>query len=310
MTTVAVFLTVYNHERFLADAVSSVLKQTFDDLALFILDDCSTDRSPDIARDFARQDSRVQFIAGAENIGKARLLNKHLPAATSKYIALLDSDDYWLPDKLEEQVTLLENAPQVGLVYADGILVDSRPPAERATGNGWPANVDGKRFSQIHRRPSQRSGDLFQELLAGNFIFYSSALMHRSCLAGVQFCETIRRSMDWYFFIDMSRQCDFAYIDEPLAAYRIHGNNLQNQVAGSEEMTHPRRFVLETYGAEMSRPVKAHHLKHLGREYQRLGDYKTGLSYLKQSLLLNPFDARLWGYILRGLIGQFEYAAV
>ena len=301
-TLVSVLITSFNHGQYLGMAIESVLRQDLDDFTLFILDDSSADNSPDIARQYERQDARIKFIACSQNAGKAHLLNEQLPRCNSKYIALLDSDDYWLPGKLRKQVSLLESSPETGVVYADGIVVDNRSPATRESANSaWSADVNGKLFGQIHRAPARREGWVFQELLCGNFLFYSSAVIRRSCLSSIRFREELRRSIDWYFFIDLAQVCPFAYIDEPLAAYRVHGQHLQELVAGTDEMAQPRRFVLETYGQFMPRRVRAQHLGHLGNEHERLGNHRLSLTYLAQSLLLNPFDAHTWGYAIRAI---------
>lgn len=309
MAIVTVLMTSYNHEDYLAEAIESVLGQTFGDLELLILDDCSTDGSPEIARQYERQDSRVTFIPRSKNEGKAHILNEQLPRCDSEYVALLDSDDYWLPNKLHKQLALFESSPTTGVVYAEGVLVDSRSPEARLPGkSAWSADVDGKLFSDIHNVPAKRNGDLFQELLKASFIFFSSAMVRRDYLRKVRFREdrVIWRSDDWYFFIDLARLCEFAYLEEPLAAYRIHGHNRQDLVAGTDEMAQPRRFVLETYGQFMPRRVKAEHLKHLGNEYHRLGNYLMSLAYLKRSLLLNPLDAHTWGYAIRAMTHGHE----
>jgi len=107
---VSVIMPVYNAERYLAEAVDSVLSQTYRSLELIIIDDCSKDNSLEIARSYAQRDARVRVIAGEKNQGVARVRNRGIQEAGGEYIALLDSDDAWREDKLERQVKLIGSA--------------------------------------------------------------------------------------------------------------------------------------------------------------------------------------------------------
>ena len=98
---VSVLLSVHNHENYVGQAIESVLRQTFQDWELIIIDDCSQDRSPDVARQY--QDERIQFYRSEENKGAILTFNELLKKAAGEYIASLDSDDVWYDNKLEEQ---------------------------------------------------------------------------------------------------------------------------------------------------------------------------------------------------------------
>lgn len=106
---VSVIIPVYNAEKYLEEAVDSVLSQTYRDLELIIIDDCSKDNSLEIARSYEQSDARVRVIAGEKNQGVARVRNRGVQEARGEYIALLDSDDVWRKDKLERQLRLIES---------------------------------------------------------------------------------------------------------------------------------------------------------------------------------------------------------
>lgn len=105
---VSVIMPVYNAEKYLGEAVTSVLNQTYRNLELIIIDDCSKDKSLKIAHSYAQNDARVRVIIGETNQGVARVRNRGIQEARGEYIALLDSDDVWREDKLERQVRLIE----------------------------------------------------------------------------------------------------------------------------------------------------------------------------------------------------------
>jgi glycosyltransferase involved in cell wall biosynthesis len=94
---------VHNSEQFLKRSISSVIAQSYDEWELIICDDCSTDKSLDILRDFSKN-PRIQIIQNENNLGPAKSRNKAIDRANGRYIAFLDSDDYWLKDKLKTQI--------------------------------------------------------------------------------------------------------------------------------------------------------------------------------------------------------------
>ena len=117
---VSVTIPFYNRERYLSDAIESVLAQTYPHWELFLVDDGSSDRSTEIARSYeARIPSKIHFLEHPEHIncGVTRTRNLGASASHGEYLAFLDSDDAWLPHKLEHQVAVMEAYPQAGLSY-------------------------------------------------------------------------------------------------------------------------------------------------------------------------------------------------
>ena len=118
--TVSVVIIFHNSERFLEEAVQSVLAQTYSAWELLLVDDGSTDSSSAIARSFQqRYPEKIRYLehAGHQNRGMSASRNYGIRTARGRCIALLDSDDVWSPEKLEREVTLLENHPDVGMLY-------------------------------------------------------------------------------------------------------------------------------------------------------------------------------------------------
>jgi teichuronic acid biosynthesis glycosyltransferase TuaG len=115
----------YNAEKFITETVNSVLNQTFTDFEILILDDCSTDNTYDIITKLAEKDNRIKVFKSEKNMGVARIRNKGLSMAKGKWIALLDSDDIWLPEKLERQIELGEKQ-NADLVYCSYGMVNER----------------------------------------------------------------------------------------------------------------------------------------------------------------------------------------
>lgn len=120
--TISVILPVYNGEKYIADAVKSVLNQTFTDFELIVLNDGSTDTSLSIIEEF--KDKRI-VVVNQENQGLARTLNNGLRIAKGKYIARMDADDICLPNRFEEQIKHLEENPEVKLLGSAVMLIDA-----------------------------------------------------------------------------------------------------------------------------------------------------------------------------------------
>ncbi len=100
---------LYNSAQYIDDAIRSVVSQTFRDWEYLIVDDCSTDEGPEIAEAYCRTDSRIRLIRLSENSGAGICRNRGIEESRGRYIAFLDSDDLWLPDKLEIQLSVMKN---------------------------------------------------------------------------------------------------------------------------------------------------------------------------------------------------------
>ena len=130
MPKVSVITPAYNAEPFLEATVSSVQNQTFSDWEMIIVDDCSTDSTYMLAQRLAKSDARIRVLQNDKNSGVAVTRNRALDAAQGEYIAFLDADDLWLPDKLEQQIRFMETG-QFVLTYTDYQKFDSATGTRR-----------------------------------------------------------------------------------------------------------------------------------------------------------------------------------
>ena len=120
---VSIVMPAYNSEKYIEDAVQSVQRQTVDSWELIIVDDCSTDSTAAIASNLASEDDRIHLYRNPSNKGAAESRNAGLRLCTGKYVALLDSDDLWLPNKLERQIVRLEKTG-ADIVYCSYAIID------------------------------------------------------------------------------------------------------------------------------------------------------------------------------------------
>ncbi|GAH74960.1 unnamed protein product, partial [marine sediment metagenome] len=161
--TVSVIIPTYNRAYLIGRAIQSVLNQTYQDFEIIVVDDGSTDDTEEIVRSF--KDKRIGYVRHEKNKGAAAARNTGIKAAKSEYIAFQDSDDEWLPEKLEKQMKVFENAPpEVGVVYTDFL---------RIKGN--------KKIHIPFSWVTQKEGNIHKELLKGNFVTTQSVVIRKKC---------------------------------------------------------------------------------------------------------------------------------
>lgn len=208
---VTVVMPVFNGERWLADAVQSVLGQTVREIELVAVDDGSTDKSGAILKRFAATDERVRLAGDAKtNLGISAALNTGWRLARSPYIARLDADDIALPDRMARQIAFLDAHPTVAAVGGAVVIIDD----------------SGRRGSIIRYPTSSRS--------------IRSRLPHRNCFAHP--AVTIRRSAlervggyridhveDYDLWLRLSEGDDLANLREPVILYRQHRDQVSLQ---------------------------------------------------------------------------------
>jgi glycosyltransferase involved in cell wall biosynthesis len=211
---VSVIMAVYNEEAFLAEAIESVLAQDFTDFEVIVSDDGSTDRTVEIACEFAtREPERIRVITGEKNQGKPFALNRALAVRRGELIAWLDGDDVMLAGKLQRQVAALQADPDAAGCSHDAEIFDSG--SGRALGS----------FSQVMNGAPLRSGGI-ELWFDPTYRMLPSATMIRSalCPAG-GFEERLKYTNDWLFDIEVFRHGRCIAIDDVLVRYRRHGDN-------------------------------------------------------------------------------------
>lgn len=268
-------LITYNHERFIAKAIESVLEQKTDFVyRLTIGDDCSTDNTKAIIRDYAQQyPDRIQVLLASEHRGierKDRVSIEVLRLNTSKYVALLDGDDYWTdPHKLQKQVDFLESHPECTMCFHNTMIFYE----------------DGSQEPTTFCPPNQKVISTLEDLLSGNFIQSCSILFRRGLFGEFPDWFYTSKMGDWPIHIMNARHGNIGYIDEVMGAYRIHRGGLwslqkrTHQIVESiSVLDHINAYLDFKYEKEI-RTTKAKWYQELVEEYCRQSDWlHAGLS--------------------------------
>lgn len=204
MTKVSVLMSVHNGERFVRDAVLSLLAQTYHDFELLIVDDASTDGTHNILEELAAQDQRIRVLTNSTNLGLTRSLNVALRETNSELVARMDADDIALPHRLEKQVTFLESHPGVGIVGT------------------WYQFIDGAGRIVGEQHPPIQDAELHRALIRSNPFLHSSVMLRWDLLDHVHgYDERCRRAQDYDLWMRCAPLTKLANLPEVLLQKRF-----------------------------------------------------------------------------------------
>ena len=202
---VSILMGVYNEERFLEDAIESILGQTYQHFEFIVVDDDSTDDSRSIARSF--DDPRITLLENDENRGLTASLNRALEAATGTYVARQDADDCSEPDRLARQVAFLEEHEEVAVVGSGAYLIDHA------------GTVIDRRVGYC--RPK------FDEFLEKSHLVHGSILARHTVLEELDgYDEFFRYGQDYDLWLRLSKRYPVANVSDPLYRLRVHDDSV------------------------------------------------------------------------------------
>jgi len=210
---VSVIIPTYNRALLLQKAIQSVLNQTFQDFEIIVVNNYSIDNTIEVVRSF--NDKRIKIINIRNEGIIARSRNSGLKESQGNYIAFLDSDDLWLPEKLDKQVELLDSNKKLGLVYSDNYVIDS---------NG---NLKKKSFLPC----AMFRGNVFKELLHRNFIALLTVIIRKEVLNKVgMFDPKYKIAQDYDLFLRIAEYYPVDFVEQPLAKYRVHAEGVSKNI--------------------------------------------------------------------------------
>ncbi|MFQ5964188.1 MAG: glycosyltransferase family 2 protein [Candidatus Scalinduaceae bacterium] len=266
MPRVSVIIPAYNVERYIGETLDSVLVQTYSDFEVIVVDDGSNDRTAFIIKKYQKKNPEKVRLIQKENAGPARARNVGIKASTGEYIAFVDADDLWLPEKLEKQVSYFEKQPpQVGMVYTNAKKFDQQ--------GIWTLP---KRY-----RKKRVEGWIYKDLLRENMIPNQSVMVRKRCFEKVGlFEESLDIIEDHDMWLRVAMKYEIAFLNEVLSLYREHS---QGRSKGVEKTMKRAIGVMDKHlkmalgNIELEDTIK--------RSFsQRL--YEFGYFYLKEGRML------------------------
>lgn len=196
---VSIITPSYNSSRFISDMIESVMRQTYTNWELLITDDCSTDNSCEIINEYVKIDSRIRLFILEENSGAGIARNNSIRHAQGRFMAFLDSDDMWMPEKLQRQLSYMIKY-SYKLTYTSYMLIDE---LDAITG----IVVSPRKQSFFANKCDDKVG-------------FSTAIYDVASI-GKKYLPAIRKRQDWGLIMDILREVKMAYgLKEPLGYYR------------------------------------------------------------------------------------------
>lgn len=238
---IAVIIPCYNARNTISKTLDSVLSQTFDRFKIYIVNDGSTDDTPDILSQYQKKHPEKIHVISQQNQGQAIARNAGIQTSTQTYIAFIDSDDLWHPEKLAGQIALFKKDKNAGMCYTPGVKIDEQD----------------KEIGIIPVNPLYQ-GRCFQHLIHSNNIVASSVMVKRSVLDHVGIFDTrFKACENWDLWLRIVQAFSICYLDEPLTYYRIHSGNMSQN---SDKIYENRRKVLEKHLLNSQDKTKPEHL--------------------------------------------------
>jgi len=267
--TVSVLIPTYNRATIITKAIDSALAQTYQSVEIVVVDDGSTDHTREVIAGYG---DKIVYVY-QENRGIAGARNTGFRHCSGAYIAFLDSDDYWLPEKLSRQMELFRQHPEYGMVACQCASID-------AQGNFRKKNRPGA------------SGWILEALFYKNFIRTSAAVVTRHCIETVgYFDESLRECEEYDLWLRIAARFPIGFINEPLAVYTDNPAGVStDSLAGR---LHRLRVLEKQYLQERIAPHLysrriADTCHYIGRHYGERGNFAEALQYLRRAQRLSP----------------------
>lgn len=260
---VSVVIPVYNVEKYVSQCIKSVLEQTYESLEIIVVNDASPDNSMALVSKF--DDPRIKVV-NQENRGLAGARNTGIREATGKYVALLDSDDFWQRNKIQKHVHQLESMQDIGVSFSASMFV----------------NEDGNETGRL-QKPLRSDGFTPQHIFCRNPIGNGSAPVIRKSIFDAICFQTDETVYDQYFNermrqsediecwvrIALKTKCAFGYIDQPLTYYRLNGGglsaNVDKQLASWEYFVDQLNVYAPDFATQHAALARAYQYRYLAR---------------------------------------------
>lgn len=279
-TTISIIMATYNRGKLIAEAINSVYAQNYPNLQLIVVDDGSTDNTIEVVKPWLERDDFI-FLQQA-NQGQPAAQNLALTRANGEFICFIDSDNIWLPGKIERQLAFMLEHPEVDILYGDLITID---------GNG--------QETSRHNMP-RYSGHIYRELLKDNCVSGNTAMIRRHCIDRYgPFDPSVRVAADFEMWLRYSPHCQFHYLPEFFAKYRV----FPDQVSSDKE----RRFnsvktsMAKFFGANKNLLSSTEQNKIWAAFYARWAYYRAAGGKLKlaiaaaaKSIFIYPWQKAGW----------------
>lgn len=291
MAKISVIIPAYNCAGLISRTIQSVRNQTFQDWELIVVDDGSTDNTRDVVLSFQKNDPRIKYLNQPNSGAPASPKNNGIRNATGDYIAFLDHDDEWLPEKLEKHVSVFEKFPKTGLVASNAMIVNE-------------ANGQKKEYKM------PQNSDIICSLLERNVVFCSSGATVKKDVfdqAGL-FDENFKLGDDWDMWIRIAKKFNFRFINEPLYNFYRHDKTVTSRIKMATKIKDYEYGLAKHIDLYKQHPKQfSSRLLNIGRTCYMAGENKKAITFFARSILANPLKGKAYVNLFFGLLGPRCY---
>ncbi|RJP31666.1 MAG: glycosyltransferase family 2 protein [Phycisphaerales bacterium] len=278
--TVSIILPTLNRARLLERAIRSVFVQTCRDWELIVVDDGSSDDTQAVVEAAAARTDRPVRYFHQENAGSSAARNRGIDAARGRFVAFLDSDDEYMPAKLQRQIDLFHLCPDLGLVYSDYAYVDTAGVRHDSVFRTMSRRALSVRRRSVAPGLYRCNADFFDELLEEYLIATIAGMVRRDVLSGgVRFPEGISYAEEWYFFLQAAKRTRVGFVNEPLCLHHwtegsLSRTSVQHNTAQRERLLQRVAREVGPLSRRQRRMLRRHRAEsalQLGYESARVG---------------------------------------
>ncbi|EWH14543.1 glycosyltransferase [Cellulophaga geojensis KL-A] len=272
---VSIIIPTYNRQLTIRRAIDSVLSQSYSNIEIIVVDDCSNDNTYLILENF-KSDDRVQYIRLDKNVGGGGARNLGIKASKGEYIAFQDSDDVWLEDKLEKQMNAFFENKELDVVFCK---------IKRISSNS---------ISVFPSKDISRAKNLHIELLKANYIGTPSAIIKKSCLLSIGgFDESLPRLQDWDLFIRLSFSYNYFMINEVLCDAYLQDNSITKNTKALIKTINIFNIKFKDQIGSLARKDKSSVYEKYGSMLINEDEKSLSIKFFKKAILQYPFRLML-----------------
>ncbi|MFC4323389.1 glycosyltransferase family 2 protein [Litchfieldia salsa] len=254
--TISVVIPTYNRGHMIMDAIQSVMDQTLSPLEIIIVDDFSTDQTREVVESI--RDERIKYVLNSRLKGANGARNTGILMAEGNYIAFQDSDDIWLPNKLEEQMRYLEENSNIDMCFC---------------------SLDFNHGAKTIPARKVDHNEMEKQLKKGNFISTQTIIIKKEVAQGELFDEKLMRFQDWDFCIRVAEKYVIGHLATPLVLVEQQNDSISKKVNGKEAL---EQFFGKHPDVATELPIKAMYQREVYEKASREKQFATALkSYLQ-----------------------------
>lgn len=289
---ISVIIPAFNSEQFIVQAIESVFFQTYQNFELIVVDDGSRDNTRNILENY--KDTKNISLISQKNQGAAAARNAGIKSSRGDYISFLDSDDVWLPRKLEVQKKCIESKPKIGVVYSDWSTFDENGIIEE----NFP----------LSRKLPRPSGDIFNELIGSCLLSTITVMIKKEVFNDVgYFDEHLVRGEDYDLWLRIAAKHLFVYCPGTVAMYRQRSGSLTHSITKAKDHKPDELMVINNTLERYPEKRKEINDKKLKRRYSDVyfqrgysayyrGDFRLAKNYFRSSIVAWPLSLKAFIY--------------